>query len=97
MNTHGFQPYFYNSHKNGELDFLIEEAASVIPIQVKSGKDYYVHSALSKTVSNKEYGVEKAYVLTNYDIRREGKIVYLPVYMSMFIKDDAVFPTLVKL
>ncbi len=97
LNTHGFQPYFYNSHKNGELDFLIEEAASVIPIEVKSGKDYYVHSALSKTVSNKEYGVEKAYVLTNYDMRREGKIVYLPVYMCMFIKDDAVFPTLVQL
>ena len=94
LNSHGFQTYFYNSNKNGELDFLIEKAASIIPIQVKSGKDYYVHSALSKTVSNKEYEVEKAYVLTNYDVKIEGNITYLPVYMSMFINDKAVLPIL---
>ena len=94
LNSHGFQTYFYNSHKNGELDFLIEKAASVIPIEVKSGKDYYVHSALKKTVANKEYEVEKAYVLSNYNVKTEGEIVYLPVYMTMFIGDDAALPVL---
>ena len=94
LNSHGFQTYFYNSHKNGELDFLIEKAASVIPIEVKSGKDYYVHSALTKTVANKEYEVEKAYVLSNYNVKTEGEIVYLPVYMTMFISDDAALPIL---
>lgn len=94
LNSHGFQTYFYNSHKNGELDFLIEKAASVIPIEVKSGKDYYVHSALTKTVANKEYEVEKAYVLSNYNVKTEGEIVYLPVYMTMFISDDAALPVL---
>ena len=94
LNSHGFQTYFYNSHKNGELDFLIEKAASVIPIEVKSGKDYYVHSALTKTVANKEYEVEKAYVLSNYNVKTEGEIVYLPVYMTMFISDDATMPVL---
>ena len=97
LNSHGFQTYFYNSHKNGELDFLIEKAASVIPIEVKSGKDYYVHSALTKTVANKEYEVEKAYVLSNYNVKTEGEIVYLPVYMTMFISDDAELPVLKKI
>ena len=76
------------------MDFLIEKAASVIPIEVKSGKDYYVHSALTKTVANKEYEVEKAYVLSNYNVKTEGEIVYLPVYMTMFIGDDAALPVL---
>ena len=57
LSTHGFPMFFYNSHKNGELDFLIEMEFSVVPIEVKSGKDYYVHSAISKTVSNPEYAV----------------------------------------
>ena len=61
---------------------------------MKSGKDYYVHSSLNKTVNNEEYEVEKAYVLTNYDIRVEGKITYLPIYMCMFIKDDNTMPVL---
>lgn len=94
LNSHGFQTYFYNSHKNGELDFLIEKTASVVPIEVKSGKDYYVHSALTKTVANKEYEVEEAYVLSNYNVKTEGEIVYLPVYMTMFISDDAALPVL---
>ena len=45
LNTHGFQTWFYNSHKNGELDFIIEEDNEAVPIEVKSGKDYYIHSA----------------------------------------------------
>ncbi len=97
LNSHGFPMYFYKSHKLGELDFLIERSASVIPIEVKSGKDYYVHSALSKTVSNEEYGVRKAYVFTNYDVCTENQVVYLPVYMCMFIKDDAPIPILEKI
>lgn len=96
LNTHGFQTYFYNSHKNGELDFLIEKDLSLLPIEVKSGKDYYVHSALNKIIANKEYEVEKAYVLTNYDIKLEGKVRYIPIYMCMFIRNvdalEVLFP-----
>jgi len=54
LNAHGFPMYFYNSHKNGELDFVIEQAMTVVPIEVKSGKDYYVHSAISKVCDNRE-------------------------------------------
>ena len=94
LNAHGFQTYFYNSHKNGELDFVIEKDTQVVPIEVKSGKDYYVHSAISKAVNNPEYEIDTAYILTNYDVETDGKMVYLPVYMSMFIKDAADVPIL---
>ena len=94
LNAHGFQTWFYNSHKHGELDFVIEEDNEVVPIEVKSGKDYYVHSAISKAADNPEYEINTAYVLTNYDVKTEGKMIYLPVYMSMFIQDDMPLPVL---
>ena len=56
--------------------------------------NYYIYSTLTKTVANKEYEVEKAYVLSNYNVKTEGEIVYLPVYMTMFIGDDAALPVL---
>lgn len=94
LNTNGFPMYFYNSHNIGELDFLIEQELSVVPIEVKSGKDYKVHSALSKVVANTEYGVKTGYVFANCNVSVEDKLVYLPAYMSTFIKDDAEMPVL---
>ena len=94
LNTHGFPLYFYNSHKNGELDFLIEQEMQVVPIEVKSGKDYYVHSAISKAAANPDYGVQTAYILANCNISQEGKMLYLPVYMCTFIQDEVQMPIL---
>lgn len=81
LNTHGFSSYYYNSHSIGELDFLIEENLHVVPIEVKSGKDYTKHSALNKVVENDEYEVEKAYIFANCDISISRKYLYMPVYM----------------
>ncbi len=97
LNTHGFPMYFYNSHKNGELDFLIEQELKVVPIEVKSGKDYYIHSAISKAAENPEYEIENAYVLGNCNVSQQGKITYLPVYMCTFFRDDATLPILMPL
>lgn len=94
LNAHGFRIWFYNSHRNGELDFVIEQDNEIVPIEVKSGKDYYVHSAISKAADNPEYEINKAYVFTNYDIRTEGKMIYLPVYMCMFLKESTSLPVL---
>ena len=94
LNTHGFSAYYYNSHKHGELDFLIEQDFSLIPIEVKSGKDYYVHSAISAAIDNKEYEIETAYTFANCNVSRDGKMVYFPVYMSTFIRDSIQLPIL---
>ena len=92
--THGFRPYFYNSHKQGELDFMIEYGMSVVPIEVKSGKDYYVHSAINNVLQNHEYGIEKAYVFANCEVEVKGKCTYMPVYMCMFLEDTTPLPIL---
>ena len=94
LTAHNFPSYFYCSHNVGELDFVIEHDQSVLPIEVKSGKDYYVHSAIKNVADNVEYGVREAYVLANCNIEKDGKIVYLPIYMCSFISDEVEYPIL---
>jgi predicted AAA+ superfamily ATPase len=89
--SHGFPLFYLNSKKMGEVDFLIEKDLKVVPIEVKSGKDYYVHSALNNLISNKNYNINEAYVLCKSNISVKDKIIELPIYMIMFIKkSDAV-------
>ena len=90
LHAHGFPLYYYNSKKMGELDFVIEYFGSVLPIEVKSGKDYEKHSALDNVMAVDEYEIEQAYVFTNDNVKTDGKITYFPIYMSMFLQEDAV-------
>ncbi|MCD8201774.1 MAG: AAA family ATPase [Clostridia bacterium] len=87
LTSNGLTPYYYNSKKNGELDLIIEMNGKVIPIEIKSGKSYFRHSALTHILEIDEYGIETAYFFTNKkDIGREGTKVYMPIYMSMFLR-----------
>ena len=88
---HGFggdehELHYFNSKKQGELDFVIAQNGKVIPIEVKSGKDYERHNALSNVLANDDYNIDFAYVLTNDNLHIEGKRIYMPIYMLMFIK-----------
>lgn len=88
LKCYGHKLFYYDNKKNGEVDFLIDnqQSLSVLPIEVKSGKDYTVHSALKRLMEIKDYGINKGVVLSNNeDIREEGNITYLPVYMAMFL------------
>ena len=87
LHSHGFSLYYYNSKKHGELDFVIKQDDKVIPLEIKSGKDYERHNALSNILRNEDYQIERAYVLCNSNIRTKEKITYLPIYMLMFIKN----------
>ena len=91
LKAHGFNLFYYDNRNKGEVDFLIDDynELSVVPIEVKSGKDYTVHSALNHFVSNEDYGIKKGYVLSNArEVRRNGKIVYMPIYYIMFFKNN---------
>lgn len=85
----GFRLYYYNSKKHGEIDFVIECGGSVLPVDVKSGNDYTVHSALDNVLSDRNFNIPTAYVLSKGNVRVDGKTVYLPVYMTMFIEETA--------
>ena len=83
----GFDLYYYNSKKFGEVDILVELDGRMLPIEVKSGKDYSRHSALKNLINIDNYDIPEAFVLCNGNIERKGKITYLPIYMTMCIRD----------
>lgn len=90
LHAHGYPLYYYNSKKKGELDFVIEHAGQVLPIEVKSGKDYEKHSALDNVMAVDAYGLQEAYVFTNDNVKVDGKLTYFPIYMVMFLREDAI-------
>jgi len=86
--AHGKKLYYYDNRSKGEVDFLIDdfESLSMLPIEVKSGKDYTRHSALNNFVKNPDYNTKQAIVLSNErEIKRNGKIIYMPIYYAMFL------------
>ena len=85
--AHDLDPYYYQSKKYGEIDFVIEYDGRILPIEVKSGKDYKRHSVLNNLLYKVDYGIEEAIVFTKDNVKVDDKIVYLPIYMIMFIKD----------
>ncbi len=85
----GHKLFYYDNRKNGEVDFLIDNynTLSVVPVEVKSGRDYTIHSALTHFINNESYPVSEGVVLSNEQtIRTKGKITYLPIYFVMFLK-----------
>lgn len=90
LKTHGFKLYYYNSKHFGELDFVIEYNGRILPIEVKSGKDYKRHSALANILEVTNYSIEEAFVFSNYNVEVTENIVYYPIYMLMFLANDAI-------
>lgn len=80
---HGFDLTYFKDRKTGELDFVVQTRNEVVPIEVKSGKSYKRHSALSKALSTPNYGIDRAIVLHEGNVKREGAVSYLPAYMAM--------------
>lgn len=88
LKAHGFDLYYYNSKRLGELDFVVEYHGNVLPIEVKSGKDYERHNALSNVMSSAEYALPEALMLCNGNVSVDGKVVYMPIYMLMFLEKE---------
>ena len=91
LSAHGYQLYYYDNRSKGEVDYLIDDydSLSVVPIEVKSGKDYSIHSALNAFVKSEQYPIKQAFVLSNTrEITSKGKITYLPIYFILFFQKD---------
>ena len=94
--AHGIDVYYYNNKKRGELDFVIELEGKVLPIEVKSGKDYEVHRALTNIMDCSEYEIPESIIFNNDNINVRGKYIYAPIYMVMFIEKKNDAPTYYK-
>ncbi len=88
LKCHKYDLFYYNNKKNGEVDFIIESGTEVIPIEVKSGKDYKRHVALDNLLNNDSYSINKGYTLCQGNIEVVNNRIYIPVYMIMFFKNN---------
>lgn len=90
--AHGHKLFYYDNRNKGEVDYLIDDynSLSAVPIEVKSGKDYTIHSALNAFVLNEDYHIKKAFVVSNERaVMQNGKITYIPIYYIMFFNADS--------
>lgn len=99
LRAHGYKLYYYDNKKKGEVDFLINDTniVQVLPLEIKSGKDYTEHSALSKFLDDKEYNIHQAIVFSNEQgVYQKQGIWYMPIYYVMFLNnesaDDIILP-----
>lgn len=90
--AHGFKLHYYDNKQKGEVDFLVDDydRLQVLPLEVKSGKDYTEHSALTKFLETPEYGITRAIVFSNERkvFKKKGS-TYMPVYYCMFLENHA--------
>ena len=60
----------------------------MLPIEVKSGKDYERHNALCNVMANEEYNVPSALVFCQDNVQTKGRVTYLPIYMVTFLRKE---------
>ena len=92
LKAHGFKLYYYDNKKNGEVDFLIDsvDLLSALPIEVKSGKDYYIYTALNNLLKVDEYKITNGIVFSNEEkVYNNGNVIYMPIYYVMFLRSSA--------
>ena len=91
LSSHGYPLFYYDNRQKGEVDFMIDDyqTGSVLPIEVKSGRDYTIHSALNALLNNKDYGIHKAIVFSSErQVKKDDGVVYMPVYYVMFLDQE---------
>ena len=88
--AHGFKLHYYDNKKKGEVDFLVDDHdnLTVLPLEIKSGKNYTAHSALTNFLETADYGINRAVVFSNErEIFKKKGVTYLPIYYCMFLNN----------
>lgn len=84
----GVGQWYYRSDAVGEVDFVIEgKAGHVVPIEVKSGLKVRSHAALDRLLEVGEYKIREGVVLSRNNVSQEGKVLYLPIYMTFCLDE----------
>ena len=89
LTAHGFRPNYYNSENHGEVDFILENDGKVLPVEVKCGKHYERHHALTHLLADAvTYGIDEAIVFDSDSFKTKGNVFYMPIYMAMFLAKE---------
>lgn len=91
LHAHGFSLHYYDNKQKGEVDFLVDDydSLTVLPIEIKSGKDYTVHNALNKFLTTPDYAIRRAVVFSNErEVSEANGVLYQPIYYCMFYQRE---------
>jgi predicted AAA+ superfamily ATPase len=86
LKAHGHNLFYYDNAKKGEVDYLVNNVTemTVLPIEVKSGKDFTNHKALDRFLADKEYNIPSGIVLDNErEVYTKDRVTYMPIYFIM--------------
>lgn len=95
LKSNGKKLYFFSknsredSRETMEIDFLIDKPKitsrhNIIPIEVKSGKNYTYNSLEKFQKKYKDY-ISEPLIIHPEDLKEENGILYLPIYMTPLI------------
>ena len=85
----GHELYYYtfpteSGKHNYEVDFLIADGDKVSPVEVKSS-GYKAHTSLDAFCMKFSSRIRNKYLVYTKDLLKDGDVLYLPVYMTMFL------------
>ena len=89
LKASGHELYYYtfptgSGKHNYEVDFLIADGDKVSPVEVKSS-GYKAHTSLDAFCGKFSSWIRNKYLVYTKDMRKDGDVLYLPVYMTMFL------------
>ena len=83
----GHRLFYFSPSDTLEIDFIINYKGAPCLLEVKSGENTKSKS-LNTVLNNPKYKVNQAIRLSRKNVGEEGKILSLPLYMIMFLKDE---------
>lgn len=90
LKANGFELYYYNSKKIGELDFMIQMDNKAVIIEVKSGSDWKQHTAMQNALHVRDWKFGQPIVLCKGNLQQDGDILYIPCYLTMFLAPPSI-------
>ena len=87
--ANGFSLHYFDTHKYGELDFVLQNGTGIDLVEIKSGNDYKRHAALDKIRQVGEWNTRQALVFCKGNVQQSGGVLYLPWYMALFYAQAA--------
>lgn len=73
-----------NSSHNYEIDFLVVKRNKVCPIEIKSS-GYNTHASIDEFVNKFSSKIGQRYLVYTKDLRKDGDMICMPIYMTMFL------------
>lgn len=72
------------SKHNYEIDFMISKKNKICPIEVKSS-GYKTHASIDSFATKFSSKIGQKYLVYTKDLRKDGDLLCIPIYMTMFL------------